>query len=701
MSRYFPVLVLLTIVLIVIQAGSMFYSQKGPGENQEKKKEKQGFPQLSRASFKAVFALPQGISASAPQYQLPLAAEEIENLGEFSLKGEALEKLLSNGFVVVPSRVDDLADYYQALEREGEPIVITSDAVFFLYHTFFESMLMRLEKHHFYGTLQQLLSGLVEEAYKVYEKAEDGTILKEAAYRDLAYLSVALSLLDGNFTPPQPVRELVNKELQLMLAADKPMTISPIFGYREDYTQYKPRGHYTQSETFKKYFRCMMWLGRMRFEARDPENLELARVQTAQALLLTYLMFNTEIGGEKAIKLWEKIYAPTAFIVGESDDLTFYDYAEAAREVYGSFSPQDLEDQEKLDVFMKHVAGKSRSKIIGSPVFPSEINTTVGLRFMGQRFILDGYIHQELCYPRLPNRLKVKGLDVMVALGSERALTHLEEDLKTYPGYGEKLNELKEKIDSISEEEWGKTLYNGWLYTIKLLLKPRGEGYPSFMQTTAWQDKTLNTAMSTWSQLRHDTILYAKQPYAGLTAIPPKPKKPLVYVEPYPDVYAALKTLVDATRQGLANLSLLDARFSDKLASFSNLLDAMVNASLKELRGEELSEREVKYLRSFGYMVESLTTINEPRTKDPRIIADVFTEPNSGEVLEVGTGYFDIIYLVFTAPDGKKYIGAGLTMSYYEFYWPQQNRLTDEQWREMLEKGSAPFQPSWTSSFKA
>ena len=236
MSRYFPVLALLTIVLIVILAGSMFYSQKGPGENQEKKKEKQGFPQLSRASFKAVFALPQGFSASAPQYQLPLAAGEIENLGEFSLKGEALEKLLSNGFVVVPSRVNDLADYYQALEREGEPIVITSDAVFFLYHTFFESMLMHLEKHYFYGTLQQLLSGLVEEAYKVYEKAEDGTTLKEAAYRDLAYLSVALSLLDGNFTPPQPVRELVNKELQLILAADKPMTISPIFGYREDYT---------------------------------------------------------------------------------------------------------------------------------------------------------------------------------------------------------------------------------------------------------------------------------------------------------------------------------------------------------------------------------------------------------------------------------------------------------------------------------
>ena len=700
MSRYFPALILLTIALIAILAGSMFYSQNGSSENKEKEKEEQGLSRISRESFKVVFALPQGFSASAPQYQLPLKADEIENLGDFSLKDEALEKLLYNGFVVVPSRIDDLADYYQALERDGIPIVITSDAVFFLYHTFFESMLMRLEKHYFYGTLQRLLSGLVEEVYKVYENAEDGTILKEAAYRDLAYLSVALSLLEGNFTTPQPVKELVNEELQHILAADKPMATSPIFGYREDYTQYMPRGHYTQSETFEKYFRCMMWLGRMRFEAKDHENPELARVQTAQALLLTYLMFNTEIDGEKAVKLWEKIYAPTAFIVGESDDLTFYDYAEAAREVYGSFSPQDLEDQEKLDIFMKQVVEKSRSKIIGSPIFPSEINTIVGLRFMGQRFILDGYVHQELCYPRLPNRLKVKGLDVMAALGSEQALKHLEKDLKTYPGYGEKLSELKEKIDSISEEEWGKTLYNGWLYTIKQLLKPRVEGYPSFMQTTAWQDKTLNTALSTWAQLRHDTILYAKQPYAGLRAMPPMPKKPLVYVEPYPDVYAALKALVDTTRQGLANLSLLDAWFSDKLTSFSNLLDALMNASLKELRGEELSEREVKYLRNFGYLVENLTKINEPRTKDPRIIADVFTEPNSREVLEVGTGYFNIIYLVFTTPDGKKYVGVGPTMSYYEFYWPQRNRLTDEQWREMLEKGSAPSQPSWTSSFK-
>lgn len=44
----------------------------------------------------------------------------------------------------------------------------------------------------------------------------------------------------------------------------------------------------------------------------------------------------------------------------------------------------------------------------------------------------------------------------MAALGSERALAHLEEDLKTYPGYGEKLSELREKIDSMSGEEWGK-----------------------------------------------------------------------------------------------------------------------------------------------------------------------------------------------------------------------------------------------------
>ncbi|GAI43997.1 unnamed protein product [marine sediment metagenome] len=36
----------------------------------------------------------------------------------------------------------------------------------------------------------------------------------------------------------------------------------------EDYSQYVPRGHYTRNEKFKKYFKTMMWYGRIDFKLK-------------------------------------------------------------------------------------------------------------------------------------------------------------------------------------------------------------------------------------------------------------------------------------------------------------------------------------------------------------------------------------------------------------------------------------------------
>ncbi len=86
---------------------------------------------------------------------------------------------------------------------------------------------------------------------------------------------------------------------------------------------------------------------------------------------------------------------------------------------------------------------------------------------------------------------------------------------------------------------------------------------------------------------------------------------------------------------------------------------------------------------------------------DPRVVADVFTDPNTASVLEVATGYFDEIVVVYATPDGELYAASGLVMSYYEFYWPQSDRLTDEEWRNMLTSGKAPPLPPWSKSYKA
>ena len=147
--------------------------------------------------------------------------------------------------------------------------------------------------------------------------------------------------------------------------------------------------------------------------------------------------------------------------------------------------------------------------------------TTKGFRFMGQRFVPDAYIFRELIWrnvgtndqPRqLPN-----GLDVMAAMGSDRAYIILDNLGETaYANYPEQMTKMRDWTSSLTANDWTETLYNGWLYTLQPLFALPGDGYPQFMQSDAWLDKQLSTSLGSWAELKHDTILYAKQAYAEL-----------------------------------------------------------------------------------------------------------------------------------------------------------------------------------------
>ena len=64
---------------------------------------------------------------------------------------------------------------------------------------------------------------------------------------------------------------------------------SPIFGITEDYSQYVPRGHYTRSEALEKYFKAMMWYGRIPFYLykQKPGVKEPDMEHTRQAIMIT------------------------------------------------------------------------------------------------------------------------------------------------------------------------------------------------------------------------------------------------------------------------------------------------------------------------------------------------------------------------------------------------------------------------------
>jgi len=643
------------------------------------------------------------LTANAPQYSLPLNLDDVVNFpivsSYFNLGDEALQLLRENGFAVIPwRRIDQFNLFYDYLYYSDVPIFVSADSMLHTYHVFFDEILCSIEEKYFVENTTYIAKKLTEESINLYNSILMGyRLLKEASKRNACFFSVTAKLLDPDFVVPGLADEIVTKELSL-IEAHEGISPSPLFDYMEDYSQYVPRGHYTRSEALKRYFKAMMWLGRMRFMVKTVDlDPELAKIQTLQAVLITQLLN----GAPTAKALWEKIYLATAFIVGFPDDLTIYDYEKAVVEVYGvDFNLMDLEDEVKLAELQSILMKMNQAKIISSPIYPWNKDELVGLRFMGQRYIPDSYIFQELVFDKLPNRYMPKGLDVMAVFGSDRAEEHLSDDKANYRGYEEQLAKLQDEFSHLTVANWTQNLYWNWLYSIESTIQETPAGYPTFMRTNAWLDEKLNTALGSWTELRHDTILYAKQSYTVMGISFPLSG----YVEPLPQLYSRLIGLSNMTTNGLKALNLLEDVHEQKLTEFCNLLNTLIGISIKELRSEPLSDYEVRFIKEIGYQ---LALILEAFTKDVQestLLADVHTDLYNfppGWVLEEACGYIDVIIVVYKTPDGRLIATAGPVFSYYEFAVPLNQRLTDEAWIEMLEAGNVPQRPEWICSFHA
>ena len=663
-------------------------------------------------------------------------ASDISNVrNSFLLSKTQIERLGKDGFVVNPGTEKEFFSLYEKARYDNVPIFVTSDSLLHSYHLLFDKVLRAAEAEHFIPLLKGLNQAMLAKTDEVYQQLQ-GSSWQEAAKRVVAFYGVGSLLLDRSIQVPAYANELVQAELGLIDQAGGvyPSPIFPGLENGEDYTQYIPRGHYTKSEALKAYFKSMMWYGRMTFrlKGRTPET---GREETRSAILLVFALQKAQVDGQPALQAWSDLYSPTVFFVGRSDDLTVIQYGDVSDYVYGKVSDaQQLTDENKLDKFIELADQLPPPKILGIviSVTDDETQTTKGLRFMGQRFVPDAYIFRQLIYRNVGTidhrRGLPKGLDLMAAMGSQRAYQHLEEMGDTgYENYPQQMEKVKTWLNGLTVPEWTETLNNTWLYSFFPLLDPPGDGYPEFMRSQAWLDKQLNATLGSWAELKHDTILYAKQVYAemGGGPPPPPPLPPRGYVEPVPKFYNRLAALTAMTRTGLESRNLLSDPDREGLGKLEDLARSCQVMAEKELRGESLSDTEYERIRFYGGELEKLVILSadmdtqEESVGNPismaedqqaAVIADVATDPDpSGNgsagpiVLEEGVGRIDEIYVVVPIVDidGKTVleVAKGGSFSYYEFHWPADDRLTDEKWRQMLDEGKAPALTDWAGNF--
>ncbi|MGB9940653.1 DUF3160 domain-containing protein [Methanosarcina sp.] len=659
---------------------------------------------------------------------------------------------------------EDITSMYATLKEHEIPVFITTDSLLHLYHIQFDETLRQIEEKEFYDTLWETDLALLNASVEKYNTAageEQEAARRNAAYFAVALSLLQpkpaqvqgaedpYGFIDESLFPagsekqyPFEVPGFVKKDVEAELAlieAHEGFRLSPIFLYEEDYSQYVPRGHYTRSEKLQNYFRAFMWHGRMSMllkgeliKSEDPA--KDARIQTIQASLISS-QFQSE---PELLEHWDRIYGVTAFYVGFSDDLGPYEYMEALNSVFGSEEREFNETAvEELKVKLAEypgpqIYGGTGNCVLEPPFTPEQadqcLENTTGFRFMGQRFIPDSYVFSNLVGAYTgeymgelegeytenkttftlvisgagrPIRGFPRGLDAMALLGSERAVYWLDElNDSSYENYSAQYGKIKSEFSNLSAAEWNRNLYWSWLYSLQPLLKDEWAGYPTFMQTAAWQDKALGTSLASWTELRHDTILYAKQSYTmqETSCMLPEEKPVVGYVEPVPDFYARLLALTRMTNQGLDEMGVLDPVSKTRLANLEDVLSRLQAISEKELENQELTAEDYEFIRTFGDQLEGTIEDVDEKARKTTVVADVHTDGNTEAVLEEGVGYVDMLVVAYKLPDGRILMGAGPVMSYYEFKQPMSDRLTDEKWREILEV-NPPERPEWASTY--
>ncbi|MCG3220713.1 MAG: DUF3160 domain-containing protein, partial [Candidatus Heimdallarchaeota archaeon] len=562
------------------------------------------------------------------------------DLQDLDITPEVKSMLEQYGFALVDEGYEDIYQLYEGNNDEG-PHFVTTDLCLHAYHVLYDITLRILEGESFFYDFEQMLIAL-RDAQTALNTTVSEPVVHDAINKNVAYLSVMLYLLNDTNTIPSEVEAMTNEELAKIDAGE--IDYSAIFGYEEDYTQYTIRGHYTRNDLLGNYFKAMMYAGRISYLLQSPSGDPAMGIEHTRMALLLVSSFDTSMGPDTVWDYWDKIYEPTVFYVGASDDLTAAEYYEIWQDE-GSPEGDDLAEESVITSFID-VAKTYRKPQINSmfiyEAFEHE-NVTQGFRLMGQRFIPDSYIFQQLVHTKVGGRLFPNGLDIFSVFGSTRAAYYMQSENESYSNYNDQIWKLREEFGGLTEYDWTQNLYWMWLYSLFPLLRPAIEGYPGFMLSDAWTDKSLMTTLSSWAELRHDTILYAKQSYTPKLGIP---EMKYGYVEPYPELYSRLSSLVRLMSDGLNSRGLLLDRFDTKLLGLANIFDNLTVISIKELENEPLTEDEYRYIRGAGETIAKYATFNDPDA-DPwtsetddrmAVIADVHTDPNTGKVLEVGSG---------------------------------------------------------------
>ena len=640
----------------------------------------------------------------------------------FQLTEEELQLLELNKFIVLNKMgTDDIVDAYSYYWWKDLPIFITTDTILHVWHLIFDKILERTEEDIFFPLLKALLIESIKNI-KNFPFLEAHTII---------YFNVASKIIDSsldlNF--PTEIEQTSESLYNAIMSQSEPSYTGLKRRFIDDYSQYKPRGHYTKSETLMKYFRLYKWLSRIPFFFDDYIGYPLLQISPKlmikSAIEVAWILKNTTINyidrQISGFEVWDTIMDFLLVIMGPPNSITPKDIDLQCTQIIGINWNLNEINEEIINQVQNNLINDD---LIPEPDFPFYVDILAygfespkTFTLFGEIETLDGYAFQSIVYPNINERLLPHGLDfAYTCLESNRSLELLKGEYPNefigFPEYEEVLEETKEEVNLLKLTK-NETLQWKWINSLKSLAVAVPECnetiiIPEFMNSTAWIDEKLTTIMGSYTQLRHDTILYTKQSYTGIIC-----STPTAFVEPYPDFYNLLGKLSQIYKNSFESLRQVGYDFNSGYFNFLRFLDTFTficfkleDISIKELCQQPLTLEDKTFITSIyhektpyicgptqargwlpyllsGFDYQYDIADHYPNSR-ATLIADIHTDPNYRDVLHFSTGFLENIIAYVPSWEGHEIPVVGPVFSFYEFPAPDYNRLTDEEWRGIL-----------------
>jgi hypothetical protein len=645
----------------------------------------------------------------------PLAAEGFSLLqgSNLALNESEQAKLGEHGFAVL-ARHEFPSFFYAYLTIYGEdlPVFVSADSVLDAVHRSYDDILAGLERSLMVGQLTRLVTEM--------RQSLQGQTGQSAADAEL-FLAVGHALLTG--AVPQPLHAGVQaSEVQSFLTAAlaaQGEIRKELFGVprRFDFSQFKPRGHYEDDPVLEPYFRAMIWFGRTDFrliETGDDGRQVFHRRQLEAALMMRALMTS------EARTSWGKLDAIVTAFVGEHDYMVVPELEALLADLGATELNPSITDAQIVDAIREGGYGEQRisSQIMVNGGAVATLPLSRSFAFFGQRYTVDSHVFSNLVYDRVGQgaikRWLPDPLDAAYgALANDHAVALLADELALYP-YAPDLEAMRLMIDAHPTEYWESSLYTLWLSALRVMspsqpsAHPRAEGLPSVARSEAWGRRVINTQLGSWSQLRHDTLLYVKQSYTVGTVC----EFPDAYVDPYPELFAALGRLAGRGNELLSQLE-LDSDLSGAQAYFTSLTEVM--ATLKAMAeaqrtGMPHSAEHLAFVNEVvnvagggsgppsveGWYARLFYNRQRALEQDP-IVADVHTDVGGVErppkVLHVATALpRAMVMTVDTCVGPRLYVGPAF--AYHELEPEGLTRITDSEWNTKI-MSERPADVAW------